>query len=472
MTRSLPGRVAAALIALTLLVAAPRALEAHARLTASTPATGATLDTSPKTIRLTFSEAPTLAFSGMELAGPGGAVALGPLAIDSASKLTLVASVNATLAPGTYTVTWHAAAADGHPSRGMFKFVVSARAAMPAPAAAPPAPPPDTSHMAMPAAGAASKPLAVESPVYTVIRFTLYASLLMLIGATLFVLLLVRRIRALGLGSDQFAEDAAGAARKLGMIAAAVLVLATPARLLAQSLVVQASMTAVLGELWGRAWMLQLFGALIALAAVLSARGVAVMKWRIVGLGAIAIALGFALSGHAVAAPRYASLQVAVDTVHVVAAGAWIGTLFALAFAGIPASLRAVEGTRGPLAAALVNAFSPMALFAAGVLVLTGTYQAWQNIGSFGALFHSFYGISLLGKLTAVALVMIIGAKNWRMLKPKLGTEEAARDIRKSAMWELGFALVVIAMTAGLVAMPTPVDMARQAPAASQSTDK
>jgi hypothetical protein len=58
------------------------------------------------------------------------------------------------------------------------------------------------------------------------------------------------------------------------------------------------------------------------------------------------------------------------------------------------------------------------------------------------------------------------------MLKPKLGTEEAARDIRKSAMWELGFALVVIAMTAGLVAMPTPVDMARQAPAASQSTDK
>ena len=157
------------------------------------------------------------------------------------------------------------------------------------------------------------------------------------------------------------------------------------------------------------------FGALVALAAVLSANGVAVMKWRIVGLGAIAVALGFALSGHAVAAPRYASLQVVVDTVHIVAAGAWIGTLSSLALAGIPASMRAAEGTRGPLAAALVHAFSPMALFAAGVLVLTGTYQGWQNIRSFGALFHSFYGVSLLGKLTAVAIVMIIGAKNWRL---------------------------------------------------------
>ena len=84
MTRSLPGRLAAALIALTMLVAAPRALEAHARLTASTPAAGATLDTSPTMIRLTFSEAATPAFSGIELAGAAGAVALGPLTIDSA----------------------------------------------------------------------------------------------------------------------------------------------------------------------------------------------------------------------------------------------------------------------------------------------------------------------------------------------------------------------------------------------------
>jgi copper transport protein len=459
---TLRGRLGAALIALTLVVAAPRALEAHARLISSSPAAGATLDATPGSIRLTFSENAMPAFSGIELTSPAGPVALGPLTADSPSRLTLLVSIPGELAPGTYTVTWHAAAGDGHPTRGMFKFVIATKAAGASAAAAVP-PAADVSRPATAFNGA----LKVESPVYSVIRFTLYSALIALIGATLFVLLLVRRIRALGLGSDQFAEDAAAAARKLALVSCVVLVLATPARLLAQAMVLQVSAGAVLGELWGRAWMLQMFGALVALAAVLSARGVAVMKWRMAGLGAIAVALGFALSGHAVAAARYASLQVTVDAVHLVAAGAWVGTLSALALAGIPAALRAPEGTRGPLAAALVNAFSPMALFAAGVLVLTGSYQAWQNIGGFAALVDSIYGKTLLFKLGTVALVMVIGARNWRILKPRLGSEDAARDIRKSAMWEITFALVVIAMTAGLVALPTPMDLARQSPAVS-----
>jgi copper transport protein len=292
----------------------------------------------------------------------------------------------------------------------------------------------------------------------------MYAGLTGLTGAAFFVLLLLRRLRALGLGSDLFAEDAATAARRVALISATVLVLATPGRLLCFALVNDVTVRAAIGTHFGRAWMLQFFGALVALVAVLvirrmSGTGVgAVRRWRIAGLGAVAVAIGFSLSGHASDGSSFRLLEQTADVLHQIAAGAWIGTLASLTFAGIPAALRANEESRGTVAAALVRAFSPLALTSAGVLALTGSYAGWMRLGGLAPLFSSDYGRVLLIKLGVIALVMIFGALNWRYHGPRLGTEGAARTINRSALVELSLGLVVILVTAGLVAMATPID--------------
>ena len=249
----------------------------------------------------------------------------------------------------------------------------------------------------------------------------MYAALVGLIGASLFVLLLLRRLRALGLGSDQFAEDAADRARRLALVGAWVLVLATPARLIAQAVSVDVErLDGARRDHGGAPGWRRWPGAVAALAALLGARQVAVRRWRIAGAGAVLVAAGFAFSGHAAVGDRISrSLSIAADIVHLLAAGAWVGTLAAVALAGIPAAMRAPEGARGAIAAALVNVFSPLALVSAGALAVTGTFAAWEHIGGIGALLHTDYGQALLWKLGAVAVVAAIGAVNWRLLAPE-----------------------------------------------------
>jgi len=308
-------------------------------------------------------------------------------------------------------------------------------------------------------------PFVIDSAPYTAIRFALYAALIAVLGASAFVLLPLRRVRGLGLGSDLFAEEAAGAARQIAIAGATVLVLALPARLIAQSLAIFDApfdiLPAIASTSWGRAWLLQLAGALFALVFAVRARALAVLPWRATGLGAIAVALGFALSGHAAAAEHLSSLAVALDTAHVVAAGAWVGTLAALAFAGIPAAMRGPAEHRASTAAALVRAFSPVALASAAVLAASGVFAAWDQLGTIGQVVATPYGRTLLVKLALVAVMAAIGAVNWRVLTPKLGTEEACHGIRRSAVRELAVAVLVIAVTAILVAMPTHDEQGR-----------
>ena len=296
----------------------------------------------------------------------------------------------------------------------------------------------------------------VDAFSYAAIRFTIYAAVLALLGACAFVLLVLRRVRGLGLASDLYADAAATYAKRMAVISACVLAVAIPARLIAQSLVLFDAPFDIVPAIpitsWGRAWLLQVAGVVLSLLALSRVRGLTVRAWRAAGIGGVAVALGFSLSGHAIDARIAPILAVIVDCTHMIAAGSWAGTLAALAFVGLPVALIGPEETRGPTALALVNAFSPLALFSAGVLVATGTFSAWEQLGSIANLLSTQYGHQLMVKLAAVALMMGIGAVNWRMLKPKLGTEPAARAIRRSALREVTVAAFILLTTAYLVA--------------------
>jgi hypothetical protein len=103
---------------------AATAAYAHAQLEKATPAVGGAV-TSPGEIRLKFSEGVEPRFSGIALATEGGAaVPLGAPSVDPADNSVLIAKVAETLAPGVYTVTWHAVSVDTHKTQGSFDFTV------------------------------------------------------------------------------------------------------------------------------------------------------------------------------------------------------------------------------------------------------------------------------------------------------------------------------------------------------------
>jgi putative copper export protein/methionine-rich copper-binding protein CopC len=466
-----PQRIVALVfaVALGLLLTTPQTALAHLHLKHSSPAAKAVLDTVPREIRLVFTEAPALAVSSIRLlAADGSEVPLGELGIDPDSATALVASITAgRLSPGSYTVVWRTASDDGHPMEGRFAFSIAEGAVG---LAAPPQAgvaagdsanaAPDSAAVAAPA-GAVQAPeatlpteLDIESPIYVAIRWAGYAAIAVLIGAVVFALVVAPKVPTIR-------DDVLPVAARTAAIAAAALIVAWIARLIAQSYALgDVGLGAILGgTTWGKAWIIGAAAALVALgAATIAGRSGSRAGWAVMALAALAAALALPLSGHAVATPCLSTLAVIADALHVLAAGGWLGTLLVTVAAGLPVTLRGAPGSRGREASALIGAFSPVALSCAGLLVVTGVVAATLHLGSFGALWESRYGQVLLIKLAVIALLLVVASINWRILRPRLGTDQATRRIRGSAVAELALALVVLIVTAVLVATPPPAE--------------
>ncbi len=105
----------------------------------------------------------------------------------------------------------------------------------------------------------------------------------------------------------------------------------------------------------------------------------------------------------------------------------------------------------------LVRAFSPVAMGSVAVLVLSGTYAAWLHVPGITGLVTTGYGRALTAKLGLVAVVLSFGARNFRVLTPRLGEPEGDRALIRSAALELAVAQAVLVVTALLVRM-SPMD--------------
>lgn len=203
----------------------------------------------------------------------------------------------------------------------------------------------------------------------------------------------------------------------------------------------------LMGTPWGRTWVLTFIASVfVFLTFRLAARRP--FAWWLVtplvlGLGAFP-----ALTGHAAAEERWTVLFVLGDTLHVWAAGAWIGGLAVVLWLERTERRDTPDGTLLP---ALVPAFSPVAVGAVATLVVTGGLASWAHLPSVGALFTSGYGRLLLIKLLCVAGVLALGARNARVLTPRLGTDEGNDAMRRSAVLELVVAQGVLIVTALLV---------------------
>jgi copper transport protein len=174
---------------------------------------------------------------------------------------------------------------------------------------------------------------------------------------------------------------------------------------------------------------------------------------------AIGLALTAPLAGHAGGHPPR-GLLLCTDTMHVLCMSAWLGGLVMLLIALAIVAHLMPGPDRTPLMAVLVGRFSWIARIAVGVLLLTGAIQSLALVGSFRALVDTEYGLLVLAKIALFALLIGLGAYNQRWALPRLrrlaasGAEpgRAAALLRQSVALEVGFALVVVAVTSVLVA--------------------
>lgn len=412
-------------------------------------------------IRLTFSEAPQLSFTRVQLVDPNSQlVALSPLRIAAPdSARTIVADVLGPLVAGSHRILWQITSADGHPVRGTVAFRIAEGAiglsVMPPSVAANTSPPPvDAEPIAV------QTEFGVDSWLYSLIRLTGFAAIIVIVGAVVFALIVApathHRVPDL---DAAFVIDARRGAATAGRIATIALAVAIAARLVAQSYAVNGAppsgefVANVVRTPWGVGFVLHALATVVLLVAFARSRSA---RWRLAALAAVLLAVGTALSGHAAGSGRWTTMAIVSDSVHILAAGGWLGALLLILAAGVPATARMEPLGRGLVVREMVHAFSPMALACAGALASTGIIAAVLHLGTWGALTGSDYGRILLIKIAGLVLVLAAGTYNWLRLRPALDADRVG-TLRRTAGVELLLAFAVLVVTAWLVATPPPV---------------
>lgn len=209
-------------------------------------------------------------------------------------------------------------------------------------------------------------------------------------------------------------------------------------------------------------------GLAIALAAVLALRRETKRRDAMaVAAGIIALGLlaSIAWTGHANGAQgQNRIIHLSSDVMHLLAAGAWLGALPALAFILFHArrngSRRALE-----FAALATRRFSILGIAAVSTLVLTGIVNSWYTLGSLPALLGTEYGRLLSLKLLLFSAMLALAALNRYRYTPNLlqsascagGTSCSGPIVRISgnAIFEIALGIAVVCIV-GALGIATP----------------
>ncbi|WP_370416087.1 copper resistance CopC/CopD family protein [Streptomyces fradiae] len=415
--------VVALLAGLGLLVAGAPPADAHAVLTGSTPARGAVVAEAPSRVMLTFTEEIALSADAVRVLDPAGR------RVDDARPVeegggSYAVGLRGQLPQGTYTVAYQVVSADSHPVAGAFTFSVGA-----------------------PSATAAGTVPSVRDPdagpvgwAYAAARFGAYAGMLLLTGAVCF--LLVCRPQ----GREHRLTRRAVVVGWSVLLACTLALLALRGAYTGSGELGDVADVARLGEAWGtKAGVL--FGVRLGL---LAAGAVVWIRWRKAPAEAssraavvTALLLGAALActwagaEHASAGLQTA-VAVPVDVVHLMAAGTWIGGLCVLTLA-----LTRVDA----LPAEVVARFSRVALVSVGVLVVTGLYQSWRQVGTLPGLTETRFGLLLLAKAGGVALLLCLGYVSRRWTARLEDGPTPRRTLRRWVATEAVLGVAVLAIT-------------------------
>ncbi|MFH8465011.1 copper resistance CopC/CopD family protein [Streptomyces sp. NPDC017991] len=372
-------------------------VSAHAALTGSDPQQGAVVAEAPAQVSLTFSEQVAMSDSSVRVLDPKGKrVDTGKTSGQGGN--TYAVKLHSGLPDGTFTVTYQVVSADSHPVSGAFTFSIGA---------------PSTTTVAVSDQEAGG---GLVGGLYGFARYVSYAGFILLVGGSAFVLACWQR----GTGVR--------AVQRLVVSGWLALTGATLAMLMLR------------GSYTGSGKFGDVFD-LNLLSEVLQTKTGAALVSRLLLLAAAALFIavlfgayekredeeekgdltfGLAIGGFVVAAGLAATWAMAehastglqagiampADVLHLLAVAVWLGGL---------STLLVVLYRAPSIERSAVQRFSKVAFGSVTVLVVTGIYQSWRQVGTWSALTGTWYGQLLLIKVGLVVVLVGIAyvSRRW-----------------------------------------------------------
>ena len=379
---------------------------AHANYVRSNPAADARLVRPPAEVRVSFSEPPDPKGSQIQVLDDKGQ--RWDLGLVSASEEPNGLAVGLKpIGDGGYLVAWTAVSAvDGHETKGSFAFVVGNG---PLPAL------PDVPNAAAP-----------PTPLEVVSRALSYAGIALALGAALFGLL----VHPATDGAERRRE------RDLFIIAATGIALGSAGMVLAQGDRLPPRLELLLS--------VRLLAGLAVGAALAGAVPGRTRRFVVLGAGMIA-ALTATLVSHATALGNVKDM--ALDLIHVLSVSAWTGGVVAFFWVHLRSRDTAPDALRRT-----AWRFSLLALGAVGLLVTTGTLQAFDRLVLIQDLIETPYGIALLVKIALLAAVLTFGAFNLL----RYGPRGDRRALIRGTILESALLAIIFVAAGALTALPPP----------------
>ncbi|MFF4844272.1 copper resistance CopC/CopD family protein [Streptomyces collinus] len=434
MTRTIAPRLRTlVLVLLTVtgaLLAGAAPASAHAALTGSDPAQGVVVDKAPTQVSLTFSEKVAMNDDSLQVLDPKGKNVETGAPVNPGGT-TYAVKLKGNLPKGTYTVAYQVVSEDSHPVSGAYTFSIGA-----------------PSQTVVSGVGTAAGG-GVVGALYAVGRYVSYAGFIVLAGGAAFVLACWQR------GSGVRAVQRLVVGGWLALTAATLWLLLLRGSYTSSGKFGDVFDLNLLGQVLQTKTGAALVSRLLLLAA--AALFIAVLFGAYnrreepaekrdltfgLAVGGVVVAAGLAASW-AMAEHASTGLQpgiaMPVDVLHLLAVAAWLGGLTAL----LVALYRAPAET--PVDSAAVHRFSRVAFGSVVVLVATGTYQSWRQLGSWSAFTETRYGQLLLVKIALVALLVGIAwiSRGWtgRLLETAgARTAEKARREKEREKEQVGSA--------------------------------
>jgi copper transport protein len=441
--RLLIQALAVLVLALVAMAMATPRLDAHTLVSATEPTDGAALDQVPAALVIYFVSPVEVRAGAVQVVDPSGRrVDRGRVERPGGDQRVVRVPLRRDLS-GPYLASWRVTSVDDHPITGSLSFLVAADAA-----------------------GTGTGDLA--GVLLGICRFSLFAALVLLVGGFVFLIVIWPE----GLGTPRVRRLLVSA----WTVAAAVTLLGIPlygaveAGVPLPRALDPALLRDVLGTRYGlaSAARIGLLAAAVPLILAMLRRPELVRPGGPRWLVPLACLLGAGLlvtpglAGHAGSGGQV-PLGVAADLLHLAAISVWLGGLVILVTCVLPqpepAELRQV-----------VPRFSELAFDAVVVVVISGLFQAWRQVGGLSALTATPYGRLLLAKVAVVAVLVGFGVVSRRMVQDRLaatsalvarpagpGTDRLDPDaaavarMRRSVAVEVGIAAVVLALASLLV---------------------
>ncbi len=174
---------------------------------------------------------------------------------------------------------------------------------------------------------------------------------------------------------------------------------------------------------------------------------------------AAAFAGSLAWAGHAIGGQGMEGIiHPIADTLHLIAAAAWVGALVPLA---LLLAMARQDADALAVARAATLRFSTLGIVSVATILLTGIVNTWYLSGSVDALTETKYGHLLLIKIALFFAMVGVAAFNRLRLTPKLVenldvavAQNARRQLSRNAAAEAAMGAAIIAIVAALGTLP------------------